>query len=147
MQSYSFGSSRKVGLELKMFKRFAFPFSSNHETVHVSARMFVSLKHDSPWLLMPPTTGKVAQLDSEDAVLESPAKVRKVTNVSKEMTSLRRDNEIKAESVKILHKKIDKLERLEAFKMALEDEVKDNRLKMADRVEKVVQFCTYTLNV
>ena len=139
MQSYSFGSSRKVGLELKMFKRFLFPFSSNHETVHVSARMFVSLKHDSPWLLMPPTTGKVAQLDSEDAVLESPAKVRKVTNVSKEMTSLRRDNEIKAESVKILHKKIYKLEeQLEAFKVALEDEVEDNRLKMAYRVEKVV---------
>ena len=65
-------------------------------------------------------------------MLESPAKVRNVT-----MKSLRRDNEIKAESVKILFKKICKLEeQLEAFKMALEDEVKDNRLKMADRVEK-----------
>ena len=113
--------------------RVLFPFSNGCETGLVSAREFGSLKRDMPCLLPKiPTTGKVAQLDSEDAVLESPAKVRKVT-----MKSLRRDNEIKAESVKILHKKICKLEeQLEAFKMALEDEVKDNRLKMADRVEK-----------
>ena len=112
--------------------RVLLPFSNGCETILVSAREFGSLKRDRPCLPKIPTTGNVAQLDSEDAVLESPAKVRKVT-----MKSSRRDNEIKAESVKILHKKICKLEeQLEAFKMALEDEVKDNRLKMADRVEK-----------
>ncbi len=113
--------------------RVLLPFSNGCETILVSAREFGSLKRDRPCLLPKiQTTGKVAQLDAEDAVLESPAKVRKVT-----MKSLRRDNEIKAESVKILFKKICKLEeQLEAFKMALEDEVKDNRLKIADRVEK-----------
>ena len=133
MQSYSFGSSRKVDA---IIMRVLFPFSNGCETVLVSATEFGSLKRDMSCLLPKiPTTGKVAQLDAEDAVLESPAKVRKLTIVT--MTSLRRDNEIKAESVKILHNKIcEREEQLEAFKMALEDEVKDNRLKMADRVEK-----------
>ncbi len=71
MQSYSLGSSRKADA---IIMRVLFPFSNGCGTVLVSAREFGSLKRDRPCLLIPvipPTTGKVAKLDSEDAVLES----------------------------------------------------------------------------